>query len=199
MHVKAIRTIRTARYPTRDQVASNPRLASLTPRIWQANRHVVVALGAIGIAASLSLAQEKRIIPGDIASPSLLSEGEALAIIRAEAKKAGLNLLHKAKRISINIPLRTGKTATRTYSLDETDVKKGVSIDILTYEDAYRLYGQDPPFETPTLAKKIRKSIATKRVLIIGDDHSLSSVNQKKMLRKQLGEFFKWLKAQGVI
>lgn len=200
MRVKAIRTARQPKYPTRDKIALNPRLANLTPRRWRSNHHVLAALSIVGVSASISLAQELRPIPGVIAPSHFLTEREALGIIRDEAKKVGLKLVHKGKHITVPVPSKDGKTKTdKSYCLDETDPKSGVSIDFLSYDDADRFYGT-PMRKTPTLyAKDIAKSIKNKKIMIVAESGYGTSEEQANKLRKDLREFFKWLKSQGVI
>lgn len=200
MLVKPIRTIRTARYPTRDQIALKPQLANLTPKRWRSNRHVIAALSIVGVAASVSLAQDNRPLPGYIVPASNLTEYEALGIIRDEAKKVGLKLVHKGRHITVQVPSKDGKTkVAKQYCLDETDPKKGVSIDFLSYEDAEALYGSKIGKTPSSAANEIRKSIKNKKIMIVAENNGQTSEAQAKKLKKDLREFFRWLRAQGVI
>ncbi len=200
MRVKAIRTVRKAKYPTHAQIVQNSRLANLTPRNWRANPHVLAALSIIGVAASVCMARQTEPLGGKIVAPDLLNEWVALRIIRDEAKKVGLRLVHKGRHITVQVPSKDGKSKVdKQYCLDETDPKSGISIDFLSYQDAEKLYGSKLQKTPSAAANEIRKSIKNKKVMIVAESPDESSEVQAKKLKKDLREFFKWLKAQGVI
>ncbi len=91
------------------------------------------------------------------------------------------------------------KPIVKKYCFDESDIKKGVNIDFLTYSDAYELYGDVPPLTPSILAKKISEILKSKRIMIVAESGAQDSNLQAKQLRKDLQDFFAWLKKQGVI
>ena len=174
--------------PTREIVDQNPDLLRLLPRRWQGNAAVVTALAAVlamSSASRASAAQEStqlRVAPifthgygagsygcVTVCPPVFLSEDEARAVIRDEAKSAGLSLhLDTSVRVEVELPItwwefsrsadgepkETCKTGNlvRKIVLDAVDEKHNVVVEFVSSRDVGEVLGNpnDPVMSAGT-------------------------------------------------
>jgi hypothetical protein len=157
-----------------------------------------------------------------VVPPVFLSEAEAREVIVEEAKKAGLYMVGgttPVPGVTLDAYKNSRKPTTEKLTLDGFDKKKKVGFVFVSVEDSERW--SEPSLSSVTsvqlkpLAEKVRKKVeAAKPEMTVGVfydpmpqgkwDESKAAAAQRKIsdreeLRKQVRDFVKWLKSQGVI
>jgi hypothetical protein len=195
MALQPVKRFRAPKYPTVDILAAHPELLRLVPERW---RHNAAALAVLGAALTLlsacgrahgngTPAKNVKVAPlfihgagvggfGCVAvnPPAILSEMDARAVIRDEAKKAGITFADDAKELpAFSSPLtnvngflapREGlteavqprRTRMRRLMLDGTDARLAVAYEYVSLYDFGAWYDPHVRWKSSATLKDIR-------------------------------------------
>ena len=212
MEVKKLKQYTSPALPTRDTVDQRPELLKLVPKRWQTNPAVLTALAAGCILPSISQAADRAPLMGRIAPPRMvLPEEEARKIILEEARKSGLTFSLDQRAISILAPAKPGRKGEDRVQkvrmkLDGTDRKRNISFEYVAKADIDEWQAKYPGWSVTgcqpgadSVRKLLVKADKKQRFGVFYDPQSYSEERNRDELRKQVQDFIKWLKAEGVI
>lgn len=201
MKVQAVRSYRKPAFP---QDGNTNGILSQLPSRWQANRRLLVAIAGMGMLAHIAEAQNKKppVLMGKMMLPRYINEADACTYAQQEAKKMGVELTGKTKKIQIVVPIGS-KTKEIDYKLDEFSDKKGIGFEFITPNDVFAVYGESTTKTAKDLAAAIdsglKKAKLKDRVKVVPVEPKNAYVAEKARIRKEVTDFLVWLKKQGVI
>jgi len=191
MRVASVRTATAPRYPTHGEL----NVENHIPRRWARNP---VALALLMTAVPIACPKPQAPpLTGKVAAPSFLSESEADAIIKAEAKRFGIKLSKTKKEVRFKVAV-AGSKKLAWLKLDEADAKHGIYFEYVSREEA-------APFKVSAsqMADALREDLKStgrdKKVGVFNVGSSSNTFVQRTELRRQVRTFLEWLKSQGVI
>jgi len=166
----------------------------------------VAPLFPIGVDANIGR------LKGDMPPPTYLTEAEARQIVLDEAKKAGLTFEADAQTLK-DLPVavgnkktttENGKSPTLTITLDGTDKAHHIAYEFISKTDMDELAKAantycDPVENAKMLRDTIEKAAPEGTYAVFYNVEAGTAEYTKEQLRKQVQDFVKWLKAQGVI
>jgi hypothetical protein len=227
MQVKPMKTYAAPTFPTRVEADVYPELLRQLPKRWQGNAVLLAVLAGAGlatlgvgaaqgaekakIAARLApiftSADDRPQIAGRVATPPVLTEAEARAIILDEAKKAGLAFAPDAlavDKVRLPQPGQTPGDAPKIdLTLDGADAKRKIQYEYVSQADTQAWAKVNPKVcsdDTTSTATALREGLSQKlpegTTVIFYDAGGLDAQDG---LRAQVRGFIAWLKAEGVI
>jgi len=152
-----------------------------------------------------------------------LSEAEARHVIMEEAKKAGITFAPDSSTVNVDLPKgfnEQKKLVRTTIQLDGTDARRSISYEYVSREDVYqwKLSKMWPMGAAESLRDGLKAAAPAGTYVVfydpadsgpvIGDKKGYFDVKgyqkaalaaDREDLRRQVRDFIKWLKAQGVI
>ncbi|HBL85181.1 MAG: hypothetical protein A2Y17_01425 [Clostridiales bacterium GWF2_38_85] len=170
MKIKPVSYYKAPKYPDMQTASINPELLKKLPSRWQHNKAVIAAitaLTAISLAScestirtysetsdgSLVYIGPSAVAPifehgkgtgalgcEVVAPPAFMSEQEALAIIKNEARKAGIDLDDTPEGYPVSPDVSEAQSNENAYyqpvSLELSDEDKGIAISFISWEEA---------------------------------------------------------------
>ncbi len=229
MNVEPIKRYIPPRYPTYDYFLSHPELLNKVPMRWHGNKLVMSAVCALAMMVNTSKSQDTLHMRPPLTVEAnrpvvsmgnmgfeirIISEIEAQRIIRDEAAKSGIVFKSDSLSVSdVKIPLHFstnyGNKDTVVYTkklsliLDGDEKKHKIAYEFVSQEDVNtwrdldtnrRSANIDAPRTATDLEKELQKQKTGQHIGVFYDP-----LGNEQVLRKQVDDFIKWLKAEGVI
>ncbi len=204
MEIQLVTKCKKAAYPTQAEMASSRELERRLPRRWAANPRIVAFVAISGATMQTGWSNEHSVTRG-LMAPQYMTESDAVAVAKEQAKLAGLSFKLNKKKIPLTIVTGSGKTKRVDFVLDLIDEKTGVGFECLSLFDCYDVYGYETKVTPQQLAKTIKANLSKadrSKIKIVTESGRTSKKGPKKEadeLKTELKAFFDWLKKEGVI